>query len=525
MPFDIQGARKEGYSDSEITEFLAKENRFDLQGARKEGYSDSEILSHLTGTKAPTGYASKEEFLSEGVKPPQREEPGIGAKVLGAGEAGLSILSSMPATVAGSVAGIAKGLAGGKLGTPEGVREAGETASEVSKGLTYTPKTEAGQEALGKVSEAVGASKIAGAPIGDISMMGAMGAAKPRIPEKAAASLTAKDATLIKAREAGYILPPAMAKPSMINNFVEGLAGKLKTAQKASYANQEVTNSLVKKALGLSEDAPLNADTLQAIRQQAGQSYEAVKGTGRVIADKSYFDRLDTIAKPYKQAAKDFPGAANTQVADLVEAMKRRNFDSASAVDQIANLREMADKAYRTGDKPMGRAIKAASNALEDQLGRHLQRTGKPELLDQFRHAREIIAKSYSVQSALNESTGNVSAKTLAQQLKKGRPLSGELKTVGKSAQDFEKAFQDPSKIGSPTSVSVFDVGGAALVGELMHKPWLLAGMLGRPGLRSAMLSKPGQGAMIGTPGESTSLLRSAIENPEMLGTARQENQ
>lgn len=47
MAFDIQGARKEGYSDREIADYLASQKKFDVTGARKEGYRDDEIISHL----------------------------------------------------------------------------------------------------------------------------------------------------------------------------------------------------------------------------------------------------------------------------------------------------------------------------------------------------------------------------------------------------------------------------------------------------------------------------------------------
>lgn len=53
MAFDVIGARKEGYSDTEIAEFLAKDQKFDLTGARKEGYSDTEIIDHLTKPQKP----------------------------------------------------------------------------------------------------------------------------------------------------------------------------------------------------------------------------------------------------------------------------------------------------------------------------------------------------------------------------------------------------------------------------------------------------------------------------------------
>lgn len=50
MAFDIEGARKAGYSDAEIADHLGEQSKFDVAGARKAGYSDAEILSHLTAS-------------------------------------------------------------------------------------------------------------------------------------------------------------------------------------------------------------------------------------------------------------------------------------------------------------------------------------------------------------------------------------------------------------------------------------------------------------------------------------------
>jgi hypothetical protein len=57
MAFDIEGARKAGYSDAEINEYLGQQNKFDVNGARKAGYSDAEILKHLS-TAAPAAPAA-----------------------------------------------------------------------------------------------------------------------------------------------------------------------------------------------------------------------------------------------------------------------------------------------------------------------------------------------------------------------------------------------------------------------------------------------------------------------------------
>lgn len=49
--FDVEGARKEGYSDAEIAEYLGRENKFDVKGALAEGYTPSDIIDHLTKPK------------------------------------------------------------------------------------------------------------------------------------------------------------------------------------------------------------------------------------------------------------------------------------------------------------------------------------------------------------------------------------------------------------------------------------------------------------------------------------------
>lgn len=54
MPFDIEGARKAGYSDAEIADHLAQSSKFDIASARKAGYSDSEILQHLSQPAQPS---------------------------------------------------------------------------------------------------------------------------------------------------------------------------------------------------------------------------------------------------------------------------------------------------------------------------------------------------------------------------------------------------------------------------------------------------------------------------------------
>lgn len=104
-----------------------------------------------------------------------------GDAYVGVGEAGLSMLSSIPAAFAAQIAGIGSTLTSGKFGTPEGIRQGQETAGNVSQAMTYQPRTDSGREILTGVGEAIGASKLAG--IGPAEGVALSGTAGPAIAQ------------------------------------------------------------------------------------------------------------------------------------------------------------------------------------------------------------------------------------------------------------------------------------------------------------------------------------------------------
>lgn len=318
-----------------------------------------------------------------------------------------------------------------------------------------------------------------------------------------------RDAAAQATKEAGYVLPPSDVNPSLLNEALGGLSGKIKTAQVASQRNQDVTNSLAKKALGIADDAPINIEALNAARQQAGQVYEAVKGLGTIKADSTYTKALDALKSQYEGAAKDFPGLAKGEVTSLVDSLKQPEFAASSAVDAIKVLRETADKAFRTGDSGLGKAAKSAASEMESLLERNIQASGAPaDLLSAFREARKTIAKTYTVQKALNDQTGDVSAQILASQLKKGKPLSGELETIAQAASAFPKALQSLKE--APKAVSPLDYT-AALLGAGSTGPAGAAAVLARPAVRSLLLSKGYQGLLANPRSYEAGLLEATL--------------
>jgi hypothetical protein len=315
-------------------------------------------------------------------------------------------------------------------------------------------------------------------------------------------------AAINAARQSGYVIPPTQANPTLGNRLLEGFAGKLTTAQNASAKNAAVTNAKAAEAIGLPPETKLSLDVLNKVRSEAGKAYDAVSGLGTMKMPASYDAALDKIVDPYLRASKGFPGAKVSPVVDAIESLRTPIAEADSVVAKIKELRSLADDAYAKGDKELGKALKSGADALEGAVDAHMVSVGAPaDLLSKFREARTLIAKTYSVQRALNDVTGTVDAKKLAGQLTKGKPLSGGLRDAAEFAARFPKAAQTPEIMGSLPGTSPLDWAAAGSVGAATGNPLALAGVLGRPMARSLALSPAVQNRLLQAPRSSGGLL------------------
>jgi hypothetical protein len=358
-----------------------------------------------------------------------------------------------------------------------------------TSGLTTPINTGAtGAEMYQDVGQNVAVGTALGGVIPGIGQLPSMLRGKPPSPQLAD--------SITKARDLGYVIPPTQANPSVLNRLMEGVAGKISTAQNASARNQEVTNKLAAKSLGLAEDTVITPQVLTDLRTTAGDAYKNLGFAGQVITDKSYANALDDIAKPFIVAAKGFPDAPPSPVLNLVQSLKSPSFDATAGIEKVKQLRTAADDAFRSGNTDIGRASKKAAEAIENALENHLSKTGQGDLLNKFKEARQLIAKTYTIEKAANTTTGTIDAKKLAAQLQRGKPLSGELKDIAQFSQAFPKASQATEAMGSLPQLSPLDYL-AGLVGGVSTGGAGAGAILARPALRAAALSPPVQNRLI----------------------------
>lgn len=349
------------------------------------------------------------------------------------------------------------------------------------------------------------AAELGAGPVGQMigSTLGAAaGRRAERIPEDAA----------VKARLAGYVLPPAMIneKPGLVSNVLSGFSGKIKTAQAASEKNQIVTNELAAKDLGLPPGTPLNEQAFEYVRQRAGLAYPDVINAVPIIrTDEEWLNTVSSLGSRNSQAAKEFPKImANTGIQDLVDELKgKTQFTTESGIELVKELRFSGNSNLKAIGDPakhaLGLAQREAADAVDNLMDRNISAAGQPDTIAAYREARQMIAKSYDVEGATNIANGDVNARGLARLAARGRPLTGGLDTIADAGAAFPRAMNPPSAFGQTEALSALDFFGAAAspghVGAMMFA---------RPLARATVLAEPYQRA-IARP--------RAVTNPSML--------
>ena len=333
----------------------------------------------------------------------------------------------------------------------------------------------------------------------------------PRAP----AQLTQPQLVAERAIAQGATLPPTQVNPSMLNRLLEGFSGKQQTGQVASIKNQELVNAQARKTLNLPEDTVITPQVLQDYRNVKGQAYDALKANNTYYADKQFFTDINKRTAELQKLANTTDVTAELRV---LNGLKQMNFDGVGLVEQMKRLRydgegNLASMAPK--DRSLGQAQKFAARQLEDLAERNLKNFNQPDVMSNFKQARQDIAKSYTIEKSLNAVTGDVSGAKLGQRAAAGKIVPSELQALADAAAAYPTAFQNTSRIGSVPGISPLDVGAAGVAAASASNPSLLATVLGRPAVRAGITSPVFQRNMLpSSQPQAPGLLNRVTSNP-----------
>lgn len=315
----------------------------------------------------------------------------------------------------------------------------------------YEPKSELAQRALAAIGGAAEATKlppympVSGPVMGAQAAAGEAGIARAaragRIAEERSAESYARAPMIEAAQEAnrlGIALNPAISNPTVMNQLQAQVAGIPQLNARLSIQNETKWSDIGRRELGIDPREQLTSKTFEAARERIAGPYREVEQIGRLTPDDAVTARIRAVRPPDVIGGK----AAVSEVGSLVdEALSKINdgMTSAEALRNIRQLRSEAQDIYR-GDKltPVERATADAkigiANALEQLVDMNVK---DPTLLDRFREARTLLAKSYAYEKATNLATGRVDPVAIAKMVAKDDAMTGDIAAIGRIAANF----------------------------------------------------------------------------------------
>lgn len=277
------------------------------------------------------------------------------------------------------------------------------------------------------------------------------------------------------ARAAGIKLRPSDVKMNDVTASPRGMTaervgGSQIMRQETSMANQPTVQRLANKALGLDESvAKLEPDVLAENRKAAFAVYDKVKALPDNPSGTAYVDSIRGISDE----------GATPAVKETIASLKKdfgRNASSADLVEWMKSNRADATRRFMSEDADqirIARANREFAKAAEQELERRA--AGQPGLIDEFRGAREHLAKSYVVEEA-SKKGGYLDANEIAR-VEKNDPglLTGELKIIADVANHFPEAVRHPQTFknapgGQPVQGTLFGTIKHNTVGAVGRK-------------------------------------------------------
>ena len=212
-------------------------------------------------------------------------------------------------------------------------------------------------------------------------------------------------------------------------------------------------------------------------------AYDAIRNTGSIsLGNQNPFSNIVTginkVAGGKNALMQNVPDSYAIDADTAVQRLRELRSDGNAYVTSGTNILKPNPKEVLRGKKYLAEAEK-----LEKAIENHVTKLGQPELINQFRNARRYIAKTFTVQKALNPQLGSVDARKIAKDFGKGAPITDELSVVGKYATAFPKVNKTVPE--SPTQLTVADLFSAGVGGPLFGPI--------RISSRYGLMSQPGQ--------------------------------
>jgi len=271
------------------------------------------------------------------------------------------------------------------------------------------------------------------------------------------------------AQRLGIALNPVDIEPSVGSRATSAMAGE-KGVEAITNVNKNKVRNIALNDMGLPPTTQLNSSkAFQDARAQFSKPYDKVKSLPIQQADDAMLRRLEGIRTDLDViGAKEYAPAIGKIVDDAIS-KTQTGLTGETLLKNISVLRERAKRTYNNKAATSEALDIADTNLkiateLESMIDNSIL---NPKLLQEFRDARQKMARTYSYEGATDLNTGIVDVGKLARITSKNSALTGDIAALGRIAGNFPEAFT--TKAASPwtKALSIGRTGAAGTLGGL----------------------------------------------------------
>lgn len=266
-------------------------------------------------------------------------------------------------------------------------------------------------------------------------------------------------------------LNPADIDPSVSTRFLSAAAGP-RGPEALALANKPRVTEIAKNELGLAPTTSLTSEAYSTARANLAKPYDEVRKLPTMVANETTVKGLNDLRKNDKLIGGEGVAKKVNKLVDDAVTKTQAGLTGAELLDNVRNLRADAKKIYNNQNAtPKQIAVADANLAIANQLESMIESNiTNPKLLDQFRDARQKMARTYVYEGATDFNTGMVDVSKLARITAKDNALTGDIAALGKIAGNFPDVFTTTaaSKFYDLPRLSRSGLagGGGALVGS-----------------------------------------------------------
>lgn len=269
------------------------------------------------------------------------------------------------------------------------------------------------------------------------------------------------------AQRLGIALNPVDIEPSAGSRLTAAMAGD-KGVEAITSANKNQVRNVVLGELDLPPSTQLNGSAAyDQARAKVAAPYDEVSRLPTIVADDASRAALDRLRPDQSLIGSDKYAQNINAIIDDALAKTGAGLNGGQLLDNVKTLRQRARKTYNNKNADLAALDVADTNlavasALESMIESNIS---NPKLLDQFRDARQKMAKTYAYEGATDFNTGMVDVKKLARITAKDNAMTGDIAALGRIAGNFPEAFTNKAASPLAQAISIGRTGAAGTLG------------------------------------------------------------